>query len=422
VAAHCLLITPLSLTDLRHSTHGTFRRLRTLLQAIHASGAVLTVATTVPVDTSADALEGLACRIGSDLKQVWGVEARVRVARRTPPSHLPWLMQEIRGAFGYGRTPGTRLLASPELHALLRDEVRTAAPRFIVAHRLTSMFALLRVGGRLPPTFFDMDDVEHKFALRTARSAGLRQKLLNYLWLPGLLFTEWRALRTARRSFVCSALDVRHLSALFFTRTVQALPNAVAIPAVAATVPRGEVVLMVGAYGYAPNADAAEFFINAILPGLRKRLPGVELWLVGAGAEGLPSFKAAPPNVRFLGFVDDLATVYSAARIVVCPVRYGGGTRVKLVEAAAWGKAIVTTTLGAEGLGMEPDRDALFADHPDAFADACVRLIEDDALCAVLGANARRLAVEQFDQERIVARLAGVFVQDVAGSSKEGPP
>ena len=417
MAAHCLLITPLSLTDLRQSTHGTYRRLRTLLLAVRASGATLAVATTVPVDTPDDALATTARQIESDLRELWSVEARVRVARRTPPSDLPWLMQELRGVFGYGRTPGPRQLASPELRAVLREEVGTAAPQFIVAHRLTSMFALLSLATRLPPTFFDMDDIEHKFALRTARSAGLRQKLLHYLWLPGLLFAEWRALRAARRSFVCSAPDVRHLSRLFLTGSVQTLPNAIAIPAAAAALPRGRIILMVGAYGYPPNADAAEFFINAVLPTLRTRLPGVELWLVGAGSEGLPSFKGAPANVRFVGFVDDLATVYEAARIVVCPVRYGGGTRVKLIEAAAWGKAIVTTTLGAEGLGIQPGHDALFADHPEAFADACLRLIEDDALCASLGGNARRLAVEQFDQERIVARLAGVFAQDVAGSS-----
>jgi glycosyltransferase involved in cell wall biosynthesis len=125
--------------------------------------------------------------------------------------------------------------------------------------------------------------------------------------------------------------------------------------------------------------------------------------------EALASFARAPANVRFLGFVEDLTALYGQARVVVCPIRYGGGTRVELVEAAALGKAIVTTTLGAEGLGMRPGQEALFADLPAAFAEACARLIQDDALCEKLGANARRLAVEQFDQERIVARLAGIF-------------
>lgn len=420
MSGHCLLVTPLSLVDLRQSTHGTYRRLRTLLQAVHVADVGLMVATTVPVDTSDAAMPVLARQIESDLQQVWGVVAAVRVARKRRPSGLPWLLQELRGALGYGLQPEPRQAASLELSALLGEQLRSNPPRFVVAHRLTSMFALLRLGVPLPPTFFDMDDVEHKFALRTAGSApGWRQKLLKYSYLPGLLRTEWRALHRARRTFVCSSLDVRHLSRLFLTwrDRVQVLPNAVGIPAKPAPLARGQVVLMVGAYGYAPNADAAEFFINQIFPALRRRAPDAELWLVGAGADGLPSFRAAPANVVFKGFVDDLAAVYAAARVVVCPVRYGGGTRVKLVEAAAYGKPIVTTTLGAEGLGMKPDHDALFADDPEAFAAACARLIKDDALCTTLADNARRLAVEQFDQQRITSRLAGVFLGDVAGSS-----
>lgn len=416
--ARCLLVTPLPLTDLRKSTHGTYRRLRTLMQAMTASGASITVVTMAPVDTEDGALRALEGQVETELHEVWRIKARARVARRRRPSRLPWLLQELRGALGYGRTPPTRLLASLELHSLLVDELSAVAPNFVVAHRLTSMFALLRVRGRLPPIYFDMDDIEHKLALRTAASASrLREKLLLLLWLPGLLIAEWRAVRTARQSFVCSTSDVRHLSSLFLATTVRALPNAVAVPPGIASVVSGEVMLMVGTYGYAPNADAAEFFINHILPQVRVRRPAAELWLVGAHIELLPSFKAAPANVRFLGFVDDLAAVYASARLVVCPVRYGGGTRVKLIEAAAWGKPIATTTLGAEGLGMVPGRDALFADRPEAFADACLRMIEDDALCGRLGRNARQLAVEEFDQERIVAGLARIFATDVGSSS-----
>jgi hypothetical protein len=384
-----------------------------LAQAVRASGAALTVVTIVPCDTEEPS--ALAPSIESELKHVWGIEATIRVARRSPPSRLPWLAQQLRGVLGYGHTPTMLEMTSAELVAVLRSELGERPPRFVVAHRLASMFVLTQLAVNLPPTYFDMDDVEHIFALRSVRTAAsVRRKIFGLMALPGLLYAEWRALRRARLSFVCSTRDVHYLSSQFLTRTVQMLPNAVAIPLAAHTPPPAQTILMVGAYTYGPNADAAEFFINDILPLLRKRFPEAQLWLAGAGTEGLPSFGRSPANVRFLGFVDDLATLYESARIVVCPVRYGGGTRVKLVEAAAWGKAIVTTTLGAEGLGMKPGQDALFADFPGAFADACARLIEDEALCARLGGNARRLAIEQFDQERIVARLASTFEHDAA--------
>ena len=415
MAAHCLLVTPLPLTNLRQNTHGTYRRLRMLAQAVRASGASLTVATIVPPDTEQSIVAALPAHVEADLKEVWGIDATVRVARCGPPSRLPWLAQQLRGVLGYGQGPGMRQMASAELKALLRSEVGAKSSQFIVAHRLASMSVVMRFVARGALIYFDMDDVEHIFVLRSLRTTtSLRNRLFGVLALPALLYAEWRALRNAQQSFVCSTRDARHLSSFFRTRTVQVLPNAVPIPRAADAPPAGQTLLMVGVYAYGPNADAAEFFINDIFPLVRQRYPQAQLLLAGAGADGLASYGKAPPNVQFLGYVDDLAALYEAARIVVCPVRYGGGTRVKLVEAAAWGKAIVTTTLGAEGLGMRPDHDALFADRAREFADACARLMRDDALCATLGRNARQLAREQFDQERIIARLAGQFPGSVA--------
>lgn len=386
-----------------------------LAEAIRASGALLTVVALVPDDTEPGTLGELAQRIERELKEVWGIEATVRLARRAPTSRMPWLIRQLRASIGYGQTPELLEMASPELAAVLRSEIGEKPAQFVVAHRLAAMFTLMRLAGRLPPTFFDMDDVEHLFALRSVRTvSGLRRKAFSLLRVPGLLWAEGRALHQARGSFVCSVRDAGHLSSLFLTRSVQVLPNAASIPASAQPPPEGQVILMVGVYAYGPNSDAAEFLINEIFPLVRRRAPQAQLWLAGAGVEALASFGRAPPNVRFLGFVDDLVGVYAQARIVACPIRYGGGTRVKLVEAAALGKAIVTTTLGAEGLGMRPDQEALFADVPHVFADACARLIEDEALCARLGANARRLAEEQFDQSRIIARLAGTFRQATA--------
>ena len=384
-----------------------------LVEGIRASGASLTVVTLAPSDAEDAAISALSPHVERELREVWGVEATVRVARSAPASQLPWIVQQLRGVLAYGQTPVLRQMASTELAAVLRSEITAHPGLFIVAHRLAAMFTLMRLAGRLPRTYFDMDDVEHTFALRSVRTlSGARNKVFSLLAVPGLLWAEGRALHRARQSFVCSDRDARRLAALFLTRSVRALPNTVAIPPAVQATPSGQVVLMVGVYAYGPNADAAEYFIGRIFPLLRQRFPQAEFWLAGAGVENLASFARAPANVRFLGFVDDLVSLYGQARIVVCPIRYGGGTRVKLVEAAALGKAIVTTTVGAEGLGMRPDQEALFADSPQAFADACVRLMEDEALCARLGASAHRLAAEQFDQGRIVDRLAGIFRED----------
>lgn len=372
------------------------------------TGLPLRIVTTVESGVCAATLADTAMLIEQDLRTVWGVEAKVRLATRAAPSGQRWLVQQFLGLLSYSRA--SRTLLSNDLYAVLEDEI-AQRPQFIMAHRLPSMFALLRFRERLEAVYFDMDDVEHVVTRRAiGKYAGMRRKFFGILSLPALMQAEKQAMRMASKTFVCSAKDASYLASLYSIQVdaVGVLPNSVAIPAPGA-VTGGQVMLMVGAYAYGPNADGADFLIEEILPLVRQRLPQAEMWLAGSGCEALKSFGKSPANVRFLGFVDDLAAVYRQARLVVCPVRYGGGTRVKLIEAAAWSKPIVTTVVGAEGLGMAHERDALFADTPGLFADACVRLIGDDALCARLGANAWKLASSEFDREQIIKRLCADF-------------
>lgn len=407
-SAHALLVTHLPLTNLRRNAHGTFRRLCTIAQAMHRDATPLVVVTTLESGAAAQDITDTARAIEQDLRILWGVEATVRLAVQSPPSRQRWIVQQLSGLISYGRTPSARTLVSEDLLAVLKEEI-AKRPRFVVAHRLPSMFAITALRGVLPRVYFDMDDIEHVVWRRAiGTSASLRQKLFLALSLPALMAAERRAVRGADKTFVCSQADALYLRSLFSTHSIDVLPNATTIPERSEALGR-DMMLMVGAYTYGPNADGANFFIDEVLPLIRAALPKAELWLVGAGSEALASFKASPPNVRFLGFVDDLAAVYKEARLVICPIRYGGGTRVKLIEAAAWGKPIVTTTIGAEGLSMRPGSDALFADLPQDFANACLELLRNDALCKRLGANARALAVRDFDRERIVARLSGSF-------------
>ena len=103
--------------------------------------------------------------------------------------------------------------------------------------------------------------------------------------------------------------------------------------------------------------------------------------------------------------MEDLRPHLAAAAALTVPLRLGGGTRLKIVEGMAMTKAIVSTTLGAEGIEARPERDLLVADEPDAFARALVRLLDDPGLAGRIGAAARRLAVEQYAWSRSAATL-----------------
>jgi glycosyltransferase involved in cell wall biosynthesis len=113
--------------------------------------------------------------------------------------------------------------------------------------------------------------------------------------------------------------------------------------------------------------------------------------------------------VSFAGFVGDLAPWYRSARVVCCPIYHGSGTRVKIIEAAAHAKAIVSTRLGAEGLEFEDGREIMLRDTPQALADACVQLLQSASSAQRMGLAARARAAELYEHGAIVRRLERIF-------------
>ena len=128
---------------------------------------------------------------------------------------------------------------------------------------------------------------------------------------------------------------------------------------------------------------------------------------LGAVADRVDIAHLVPSSV-FADF-PDLAPLYADSRLVCCPLYNGGGTRVKLVEAAAFARPMVATRMAAEGLEFRDGQEILLRDDDEALADACIRLIRDDVLSAELGANARAQVVALYDRTSIVARIGDLM-------------
>lgn len=180
------------------------------------------------------------------------------------------------------------------------------------------------------------------------------------------------------------------------------VPNSVR-PAAPRTVRvRPPVVAMVANMGYAPNAAGARWFVDEVLPLVAAAVPDVALRIAGPGSELL-----APHGT---GFVDDLGAFYDAASVVVAPVLVGSGTRTKIIEAWAHGVPVVSTTIGADGLGGVDGEHVLLADDPHTFASAVVALLTDAERASRLGDAGRALASRDHDRAAVItdvrARLA----------------
>ncbi len=108
-----------------------------------------------------------------------------------------------------------------------------------------------------------------------------------------------------------------------------------------------------------PHIEAAERLVTRIFPLVKRKLPEARLLIAGKASDSLPSRRTTPENVEYLGYVPDLDGLYANTRIVCCPMLNGGGTRIKLIEAAAYARPMVSTRIGAEGLDFENGREIL---------------------------------------------------------------
>jgi glycosyltransferase involved in cell wall biosynthesis len=152
--------------------------------------------------------------------------------------------------------------------------------------------------------------------------------------------------------------------------------------------PDGHTLVFFGHLSYTPNVDGAIHFVQDIWPLIAEAHREARFKIIG-GSPPRSIQLLAGPRVELTGFVPDLRPHLAAAAAVVVPLRLGGGTRLKIVEAMAMGKAIVSTALGAEGIQAEPGRDILIADTPEAFAGAVNRLLAEPERTAQIGKSAR---------------------------------
>lgn len=160
-----------------------------------------------------------------------------------------------------------------------------------------------------------------------------------------------------------------------------------------------------GAFGWAANGDAVHYFVDEILPRLQMHRPDLKFVLAGRAAP--PSIRALAdhPAIEFAGEVDDLARLARRVSVLVAPLRIGGGTRLKILEALAWGKPVVATSVGVEGIEHLPGEELLVADEPEAFAQAILALLNDSAQQRCLAQAGRRRIESTYTVQHSVDRL-----------------
>jgi glycosyltransferase involved in cell wall biosynthesis len=298
---------------------------------------------------------------------------------------------------------------SGALDALVRTIIARERPTVGLA-TLAHLYPYLR---HLPPEATRVIDTHNIDSLVLRRYA-------DSMWRgPRALYARMTARKLARHErdvfaaadivWVCSDEERRLLDGTT-ARRVEVVPNGVdtfgdfadkGVPVVANR------ILFFGKLDYHPNSDAVRWFLDEIFPTIRALRPDVEFLVVGPGADAdLQGRIERTANTKLMGWVPELADLVASAAVVVVPLRAGGGTRLKILEALSLGRPLVSTTVGAEGLALVSGHDLILADAPADFAAQVVSLLDGPAEARTLGRAGREAVRARYDWTRMGDQIA----------------
>jgi polysaccharide biosynthesis protein PslH len=185
---------------------------------------------------------------------------------------------------------------------------------------------------------------------------------------------------------------------------------------------QGSEILFIGNMSYQPNVDAVNYFCRDVFSGIRQAVADAKLWIVGINP-GDDVRKLEGACVSVTGSVPDVVPYYQRSKVCVVPIRAGSGTRLKILEAMALGRAVVSTSIGCEGLGAVDGKHILVADDSKRFAEQVVRLLQDSELRLRIAQNAREFVAASYDWDLIAQKsikgFEGVAARESLGESPE---
>jgi glycosyltransferase involved in cell wall biosynthesis len=274
------------------------------------------------------------------------------------------------------------------------------------------LYSLVNVPRTEVPIALNCHNVEHMILKRYSLvEKNYLKKCYAVLEAQLLRRAERRSCRRATIAMACSDADRTTLLQLQPNLSIVVVPNAVDLDSYGLDESRGSgdndpVLLFQGGMDWYPNRDAVEFFARSILDLVRAEYPTVRFVVAGRNpparfVEELGAYR----GVEFTGTVPDMRPFLSAATVVVVPLRMGSGTRIKILEAFAARKPVVSTRVGAEGLVIEAGKDILLADEPVEFARSVIALLRNPAKRNAMSKSARAVIVDRYSHQALKKSL-----------------
>lgn len=315
-----------------------------------------------------------------------------------------------------GRDP---LYVTQERSAVFREAVERAlrAGQDLVLCELTALYEHVRGLGVDGRVVIDTHNVDSAVFTRYATSQPtFARRLYSRITARKMRRYEEQVFGRVGAVVVCSTPEEPQVLEIAPTANVWVIPNGATLaPPPDAARPAGHRMLFFGRLDYHPNVDAIEFFLEHVFPVIRAAIPDAEFDVAGAADDGtIAALMGRHPGATFHGRVPSLEPVIASADLVVVPLRVGGGTRLKILEALAAGRPVLSTAIGAEGLELEPGEEIALADDAVSFAGKAVALLRDPRGAGRLGMQGRSAVESKYgwpaigrEFARRLAALAG---------------
>lgn len=333
--------------------------------------------------------------------------------------HLP--IERSRGVFLrtvvkslFTRAPFTaNWTESVELRQALRDAVARGPYDFVFFDTIS--LAPYRDMMQDWPTALNHHNIEsHLFDRRIAYETNALKRFYFGIESRKLHDYEAAVAGTFDTNFVVSRLDGERLQSICPAARTTVLANGVDVDYFKRRAPVSDIerahLIMVSGMNWFPNRDAAVLMAEKVWPELSRVLPDARLTIVGASPPPqVTELAARDSRVTATGFVDDVRTYMERAQVYLCPMRDGGGTRLKILDALAMEVPIVATEMALEGIDVVPERDVLVANEPGDFVRQISRLVDDPALCERIRQNGRGFVEAHFSWPVIRRHMEEAF-------------
>jgi glycosyltransferase involved in cell wall biosynthesis len=264
--------------------------------------------------------------------------------------------------------------------------------------------------GETPVTLGHHNAESHMLRRRATLEVNPLKKI--YFWQEALRLARYESKIADwfRLHVTCSELDSERLRVTMPTARLRAIPNGVDTtffsPRRPAQTPNS--MIFVGTLSWYPNLDAVIYLLREVWPRLRKRLPTATLDVVGSGAPArLRGLVEASPGVTLHGYVSDIRPLIDSAALYICPIRDGGGTKLKILDALAMAKCIVAHPVACEGIDVTPGKDVIFAETAEDFVREIEKILTDTRCRLAIGSAARELAERKYS----FAAIGTTFVE-----------